>query len=346
MKIQPISLHAGADTNASGTANRLLSGLKPGAQLDVEVVRQEKDGELTIRIGGLAVRARSSVMLEPGQTVRVRVMSSWPDLLMKLIASSTTEGKDLQRLLLKGLPLMEPETLRALWVDIAGECRWLSGANARGQDWMALLQSYVLQAGKIDLPSYLQRCGLLLEAKIARWVLSRGRRRAPLPDLKALILRMMQGSNRPLQATGRLYDLLQGAQSMSLVSREDETQLYLPLMLWGWQRGEWGDLTVFRDGGRSGKRRGWWVRLRLELGDLGRLSVEILLQANLLHCRFRTSDARTQRAIEKALPVLQSSLADMNAWAVRCDCRPLEDEGGEWDGCPANVPEGLFQTMA
>ena len=172
--------------------------------------------------------------------------------------------------------------------------------------------------------------------------------RGPWPDLKGLFLRILhtiEQKGEQSVGTREFLDLIQGAQSQSLLAKEGETSLYLPLLLWGFQQGDWGDLRIHGEGGREEKqqKKHWSVLIRLDLKSFGKLMVKLVLSSNLLHCNIRASDKETQAMIEEGLSELRGRLRSLGLEGVQCECGPLRDES-EWENPERGaLPEGIVK---
>ena len=168
----------------------------------------------------------------------------------------------------------------------------------------------------------------------------------PWPDLKGLFLRILQTIEQKGEqsvGTREFLDLIQGSQSLSLLAKEGETSLYLPLLLWGFQQGDWGDLRIHGEGGREEKqqKKHWSVLMRLDLKSFGKLIVKLVLSKNLLHCNIRASDKETQAMIEEGLSELRSRLRTLGLEGVQCECGPMKDDS-EWENPDRDtLPAGL-----
>jgi flagellar hook-length control protein FliK len=170
----------------------------------------------------------------------------------------------------------------------------------------------------------------------------------PWPDLKGLFLRILQTIEQKGEqsvGTREFLDLIQGSQSLSLLAKEGETSLYLPLLLWGLQQGDWGDLRIHGEGGQQDEKqqkKHWSVLMRLDLKSFGRLIVKLVLSKNLLHCNIRASNKETQAMIEEGLSELRGRLRSLGLEGVQCECGPMKDDS-EWENPDRDtLPAGLL----
>jgi hypothetical protein len=346
MKIQQVPSPVHLIPARSAEVSRFLQVLRLGEVLNAEILDQLGDSKVRVRLGDRVLIASYPGPLESGAVFRVQVASPWPNVLLKILPPLSTHESTLQRILWKVLPYLDAEVAKQLWNQAFEELKLLQPQGFLGkEDAASCLLRLCLGPASWNLLTYLKESGLLLESKLA------GRagfepRGGPAFDLKALILQGLHGNYE--NASGRqaiwgLLDLIQGAQSLSLISRDGETHLYLPLLLWGFQEGDWGDLMIRGQGGGRGKRgRSWSVHLRLDLKMLGKLLVHMTLNGGLLRCSVRAAKPSTQRQIQEGLPVLQGKLFALGFRAVRCRCSALDDLE-TWSKASWVIPEGILQ---
>jgi hypothetical protein len=347
MKIQHIPSPAHLIPTKSGEITRFLQGLRLGDVLEAEVLDRIGEGMVKVRLGHRIVTASCPGSLERGAVFRAQVVAPWPDVLLRTVNIGTEHASALQRVLWKALPHLDAEGGKQLWIRAFEELKLLQmGGNQTGQDAVSFWLKHSLGPGSWNLATYLRGCGLLLEPKLAGRVPRHDPDRGPGSDLKALILRILHG--QPEKAAGRqaisgLFDLIQGSQSLNLLSRHGETHLYLPLLFYGFQAGDWGDLTI--RGHREGKRRrgkSWTITIRMDLCTLGKLIVHMTMKHNVLKCSVLASNPSTRGQVKGGLPTLRGRLAALGFRGVSCRCGTLEDPE-EWFKASRVVPEGILE---
>jgi hypothetical protein len=319
--------------------------MRLGEVLRAEVLEHRGGGQALIRIGGQSILAQCPRNLEIGVPFHVNITSLSPQILLRIMPNHGQLVGFLRQSLWRTLPFLESEAGRRLWSEAFQEWRSL---DARGRPGIlsTLLQNR-LGPGSWNTHTYLLSSGLMFEAKLAGRVKGFDTGKGPWPDLKGQLQRILHGESEgvDLRATKGIINLIRGCQSLSLLSKEGETTLYLPLMLWGFEEGDWGDLRIQGEGTEKDAARSWKVTIRLDLSTIGRLRIQLHLHKRTLHCEIKSSEDSTLKLIRSELSGLQERLAALNFQRVRCRCGSIVDPD-DWTEPLLSMPEGLLKVRA
>lgn len=321
--------------------------LSEGQVVEALVLEEGPGGRFLVDLGGWRTWARCTVALETGQRVRLLVAQLGPEIMLRVVGSEEISGWGVLAARLRlALPWMTWEALGELLDHAMKE---LGRAERAWQGDPKIPYELVVAAHHLDLRWMLRASGLLLEAKLGRMAL--GENQPLWPDLKGRLLQLLTRGEDRGGAAGPwkyLVHLIEGSQAISSMARDrGELQILLPIPPWWMPRGSWGELRLRGDPFQGGKarRNRWFLTLRLELEDLGRIMARLYLGERALRCELWASDSRMRVLMEEELAGLQARLLKLGLSRVDCAVGLLEEEQ-QWEEMMSEVPGCLMGIVA
>jgi len=267
---------------------QLLPQLDQGQLLRALVVGAGREGRFLLEIGGNRLTASSQAPLSPGQLLQLQVVSTSPEIQLRIVGDSLNQffGRSLNLLgsnidlagLFRALPPGQPPALESLSL----------ASRTLLEGFFSLQQSALTSRdGGAILQQLINSIGLNFERLLAA-----GDKAGALQTLKAALLELaqtMRSSEGVAASAGRL---LQSVEMMQLAQLQaaNEAFFILPLPLPFIERGY---LVVERD--QAGKQREDQAgeqrfSLHLTMTELGHLQVDFLRNDEGLFIRFHAED--------------------------------------------------------
>jgi hypothetical protein len=315
----------------------------------LEVLEMGSGGRALVRAGGQVFAARCQTTIPLGGPIRVEVASVRPEILLRVAPEAQGPLESLRRSIWRAIPLLDGDGPWRLWDEALGE--WRAWGMAEEAPSPHLLRGHMFPGpGMLAHPrTWLAASGLLLEAKLGR--LARGALGPGelAPDLKGWLLRVLQAAEKKgesLPATGDLLEILEGGQSLALLSQKGGAAPQIPLLLWGPLPQDRGEARIRKGSpGVAGGEGRWEVTVRLELAALGRIVIHLGLGEDCLECSLRASEPSTERLLQAGIQTLREGLLALGLGRVQCRCGPMEPGDGR-EGPWGALPDGLLDTRA
>lgn len=326
--------------------------LSLGRVVQALVLEIRSDGRVLVEIEGQQLWARSTVQAGPGQLLNLQVQALVPELVFRALGAFERDHQAFLALCLKkGLYFMSWEALGGLLRQAQEEMEQ-TGINWRAESSGLFPEEFSpSRTEHWDLGKLLRASGLFLEAKLKEAVLGKADATAVFPDLKADLLRALHQASSTSSRGGslhRMLDMLQGAQSLALLGKEQESlQLVASLPPWWMPKGSWGDLSISQwVRGKDGiPKRGWSMTLRMELEDMGKILARVYILGELLGCELKASREDVRERILEEISSLKDGLGGIWPAFVECSIGAL-DESSDWSEPELQLPESLLGVTA
>jgi hypothetical protein len=267
---------------------QLLPQLDQGQLLKALVVGAGREGRFLLEIGGNRLTASSQAPLSPGQLLQLQVVSTSPEIQLRIIGDSLNQffGRSLTLLgsnidlagLFRALPPGQPPALESLSL----------ASRTLLEGFFSLQQSALTgrDSGAI-LKQLINSIGLNFERLLAA-----GDKAGALQTLKAALLELAQTMRSAEGVAANAGRLLQSVEMMQLAQLQaaNDAIFILPLPLPYIERGY---LVVERDqegkqeGDQAGEQR---FSLHLTMAELGHLQIDFLQNDEGLFIRFHAED--------------------------------------------------------
>ncbi|TKB25838.1 hypothetical protein FCL47_12085 [Desulfopila sp. IMCC35006] len=281
-----------------------------GQLLKALVVEARGDNRFILDIGGTRQAVRSEAALAPGQSLRLQVVRTEPQVELQIVASplSQLQGRSLTMLgkaidltgLVQNFQQQDPSLLERL----------SPATRSTLEGFFTLQQSGVEgKEGGLVLRQLINTLGLNLEQLLAR-----GDKDSALHTLKAALLEITNSFTSPGDITESTRKILTTLELFQLVQLQttNDTQLILPLPL---PFLEQGYLLINQDDKDSGENNTAGAENRfsvhLTVSGLGNLQVDFLQNAEGLFIRFRADSQEKADFIATYSADLTKALTDI-----------------------------------
>lgn len=279
-----------------------------GQQFKAVVVEASGDKRFVLDIGGTRQAVQSEANLAPGQTLRLQVIRTEPQIELQIVAGSQNrlQGRSLTMLgknidlagLLQKFQQQSPALLAAISTT----------SRSTLDGFLALQQNGVEgKEGGVILRQLIDNLGLNLEQLLAR-----GDKNAAVHTLKAALLEIAHSFTSAgdiAEATHKILSTLELFQLAQLQVASD-TQLILPLPLPFIEQGylliDQGEKDAENDTAGSENR----FSLHLTVSALGNLQIDFLQNLEGLFIRFRAENQEIADFIAAFSPDLKKALTD------------------------------------
>ena len=310
--ISPLTpiLPVGSATSQSGGRNHGGSFASPGQFLKGIVLEVRGEGRFLLDIAGNQITAESKAALSAGQSLRLQVIQTAPQIELKIVSGTVDQffGRSLTLLgknidltgLFQAFNQQPPSALSSLPTSTRNviENFFLSQQNTfSGSDGGAVLKQLV------------DRLGLSLEN-----ILARGDTASASLTLKAALLdlaHIFQNAQNISDAASKILttiELFQLAQLQTSSDRQFIFPLPLPFV-------EQGYLLIDRDSdAQSGKDNGPQNRrfsLHINMTELGNIQIDFLSIEETLYIHFRTDSQEKVEFVEQFSEQLKEAISDI-----------------------------------
>ncbi len=281
-----------------------------GELLKALVVEAKGDNRFILDIGGTRQSVKSEAMLSPGQTLKLQVVKTEPQIELKIISSpqDQLQGRSLTLLgknidltsLFQSLQQQSPPPLDSVSPI----------TRSTLENFLSLQQNGVAgKEGGIVLKQLIDNLGLNLEQLLAR-----GDKNGAVHTLKAALLEIAHSFNTAssiAETTNKIISTLELFQIVQL-QVGGETQLIFPLPLPFIERGylviEQDDKDSESSNSEAAENR---FSLHLTVSDLGDLQIDFLKNKEGLWIRFRAGDQEKADFIESFSDELKKAITDI-----------------------------------
>jgi len=331
-------------------ANLPLPQFRAGEVLNVNIIEKIAADQYLLSVKGATIRANSSLLLDAGEQIRVRVQSVVPQIVLNLFDAVPKDAAQINAQLIQWR--LDPDS----FVSLLGRLSEISSLlkselpgflRGEAQALLALFSSLVFSSRTRNNPlfvkDFLSRCGLLLESDLAaalagsetahREVSSKGNLKAALFKLAAALQEAGQGNFSRTEAAGlaslasfasEALNTIQGRQVAALVYQNNESGLYLqiPLEL---SKG-YGTADIFikpDDKNAEGKNKFSSCRLVLFLSMdlLGQIVVDASLRAGRITCVLKCEDEKSVQIINAEAEKLKVALSAIGYTVEKIECQ-------------------------
>jgi len=340
------------------TTQRLafISHLTAGQLLEGKVVRSLSNHTFLINFKGSKVVAESMIPLKPGQQISVRVIQTYPQVVMNLETEGIIEQKALS-LIRSYLPLQIHwgeliESLRGVLTDKKLHLlemvvdREILGKVISCLSSLSFDEDKVVDSGKIK--QFIENSGLLYESKLKQSLLLEGRLPKHLmkmveKDLKGLLLNLSQkledatgrlNEGRDTVLRGKVVNLLRMVNSSIkrielhqlvnyLTTRNDQQLVFqIPLVL---PEGIKTAELYIRYGYQRGKKRkikqdDFYMVFLLNMRGLGDLRVDTHLFKKKISCKIQVSNRVVANFVKGNFSELTQRLESLDYQVEKLDC--------------------------
>ena len=330
--------------------NLPLPQFRAGEVLNVNIIEKIAADQYLLSVKGATIRANSSLLLDAGEQIRVRVQSVVPQIVLNLFDAVPKDAAQINAQLIQWR--VDPDS----FVSLLGRLSEISSLlkselpgflRGEAQALLALFSSLVFSSRTRNNPlfvkDFLSRCGLLLESDLAaalagsetahREVSSKGNLKAALFKLAAALQEAGQGNFSRTEAAGlaslasfasEALNTIQGRQVAALVYQNNESGLYLqiPLEL---SKG-YGTADIFikpDDKNAEGKNKFSSCRLVLFLSMdlLGQIVVDASLRAGRITCVLKCEDEKSVQIINAEAEKLKVALSAIGYTVEKIECQ-------------------------
>ena len=330
--------------------NLPLPQFRAGEVLNVNIIEKIAADQYLLSVKGATIRANSSLLLDAGEQIRVRVQSVVPQIVLNLFDAVPKDAAQINAQLIQWR--LDPDS----FVSLLGRLSEISSLlkselpgflRGEAQALLALFSSLVFSSRTRNNPlfvkDFLSRCGLLLESDLAaalagsetahREVSSKGNLKAALFKLAAALQEAGQGNFSRTEAAGlaslasfasEALNTIQGRQVAALVYQNNESGLYLqiPLEL---SKG-YGTADIFikpDDKNAEGKNKFSSCRLVLFLSMdlLGQIVVDASLRAGRITCVLKCEDEKSVQIINAEAEKLKVALSAIGYTVEKIECQ-------------------------
>jgi len=330
--------------------NLPLPQFRAGEVLNVNIIEKIAADQYLLSVKGATIRANSSLLLNAGEQIRVRVQSVVPQIVLNLFDAVPKDAAQINAQLIQWR--VDPDS----FVSLLGRLSEISSLlkselpgflRGEAQALLALFSSLVFSSRTRNNPlfvkDFLSRCGLLLESDLAaalagsetahREVSSKGNLKAALFKLAAALQEAGQGNFSRTEAAGlaslasfasEALNTIQGRQVAALVYQNNESGLYLqiPLEL---SKG-YGTADIFikpDDKNAEGKNKFSSCRLVLFLSMdlLGQIVVDASLRAGRITCVLKCEDEKSVQIINAEAEKLKVALSAIGYTVEKIECQ-------------------------
>jgi len=331
--------------------NLPLPQFRAGEVLNVNIIEKIAADQYLLSVKGATIRANSSLLLNAGEQIRVRVQSVVPQIVLNLFDAVPKDAAQINAQLIQWR--VDPDSFVSLLGRLSEISSLLKSVELPGflrgeaQALLALFSSLVFSSRTRNNPlfvkDFLSRCGLLLESDLAaalagsetahREVSSKGNLKAALFKLAAALQEAGQGNFSRTEAAGlaslasfasEALNTIQGRQVAALVYQNNESGLYLqiPLEL---SKG-YGTADIFikpDDKNAEGKNKFSSCRLVLFLSMdlLGQIAVDASLRAGRITCVLKCEDEKSVQIINAEAEKLKVALSAIGYTVEKIECQ-------------------------
>ena len=331
-------------------ANLPLPQFRAGEVLNVNIIEKIAADQYLLSVKGATIRANSSLLLDAGEQIRVRVQSVVPQIVLNLFDAVPKDAAQINAQLIQWR--LDPDS----FVSLLGRLSEISSLlkselpgflRGEAQALLALFSSLVFSSRTRNNPlfvkDFLSRCGLLLESDLAAAlagsetahseVSSKGNLKAAVLKLAAALQEAGQGKLSRTEAAGlaslasfasEALNAIQVRQAAALVYQNNESGLYLqiPLEL---SKG-YGTADIFikpDDKNAEGKNKFSSCRLVLFLSMdlLGQIAVDASLRAGRITCVLKCEDEKSVQIINAEAEKLKVALSAIGYTVEKIECQ-------------------------
>jgi hypothetical protein len=312
--IAPLSPSAvlGSSTSGAGGQQYNPQQMQNGQTMQARVVEAAGDNKFVLDIGSNRILAQSdTVSLSPGQSLRLEVTATSPQLELRIIAPS------LQQFLGHSLSFISQKLdlgplLQLLQQPPNPAIETLTPANRQVLEAFWGLQQQKTSGGKEGgevLRQIMDTLGLQLEAKLGR-----GIKDESATSLKSALLELahlFQGSEKIAESSKTLLSIIESFQ-LSQLQMDQSKSLILPLPLPFLEQGYLLiDQKQDQETADQGQRKQLHFSLHLALTGLGDLNIEFLQTAEGLWMRFICDSQEKADFVGQFGDDLRQQLADL-----------------------------------
>lgn len=319
MDIKPVTPHSVA-TFTVGSARAGGTAWVQGQTLAAEVVALSGDGRVALKIDNVVIQAQTTVALALGQSLRLTVASTTPQVILQPAAPDGAAAL-LAQALRQALPRQAP-----LQDFVAQLVQLLRPAAGRPPALPPPLQPLARElflsfatAAEVTTPPGLQRAlrdsGLFLEAKLAR-ALGDPKGAVPTHDLKAGLLRLLEAAAdephiaRHIEAALARLQVQQGS-AVNQIDTDHRVWLFeLPV-----RRDDNAEVLRFhieREARRPGDNiQRYNITVAFEIGTLGPVQARIMAQEHSIAVNLWAENEATVALFRHHLPELDQQLRQL-----------------------------------
>ena len=308
------------DTNGR-TVHGSLPLLKVGQEISALVIEQHADGRLVLDLGGSLVEANDPGGLTPGQTLRLRVDLTDPQVMLHIVEQDLSLEGELTKLMRRYLPGNQQVSLAALSESLAARGPFEDFGTPTRLDKLKLLLADLFQKREPLTPDrliqFVRDGGLHYEMKLSKAVAGDPGQLMQIADrdLKGLLLGALEelnkvGSQSDLQKTiaGQLH-CIEGQQVANLLAQFEDHGVQLQIPFFSPSGFSTVSLAVQPDGrtkSRPEERRknGYNILFIFDLEDFGRTRINA-------HLRNRDLSVTFYIERETSLTLLRGELAGL-----------------------------------
>jgi hypothetical protein len=340
----------------SPKTNLPLPQFKAGEVLWVNVIEKIAADQYLMSAKGSALRAASSVLLNPGDKIRVRVQSVLPQIVFNLLDALPQEvSAKINAQLIQWRA--NPDSFAQLLGRLSEFSALLKATDLPGflpKEADALLSIFTsiifsprTRNNQLFVKDFLSRFGLFLESDLAREAAFTDGKGAGVfmkDNLKAYLLKLAASLHEEAQGeegragaarlaalasfTSEALSIIETRQALNTVFQSNESGLYLQVPLALGQA--YGQADIFikpDDHGADGKNKFSSCRfvIFLDMDILGRIAVDALLREGRIKCVIRCENTNTVRLIGTKLDKLKEALIGTGYNVDLLDCLKAQD---------------------
>jgi hypothetical protein len=284
---------------------------QPGQFLKALVLEVKPENRFLIDIGGNRLLAQSEAPLAPGQTLQLQVITTTPQIELKIVSDNLSQffGRSLTLLgkniditgLLQSIQQYTPSSLESL-----------TSPTGNTLSTYFTLQNTPLEGDKsgLILKQLIDRLGLSLERLLAE-----GNKEAASNTLKAALLELGQsfkGADAVAEHTNRILTTIELFQLAQIHMDEGDRQFLFPLPL---PFVEQGFLLIENNGqrGNQGDYAESVIRfsLHLTMSDLGHLRIDFFHIQEGLYVRFHTDSQEKATFVSHFSDELKQAISEV-----------------------------------
>lgn len=298
--------------------------------VSAKVLAQLADGRVQLSVNGRTVTAKTGLLLNPGEAVKLQVMQEKEAVILKLIGPGQRVTANHVSALLGSL------TRNESIFDLSGQ---------RLGPIKQLMADISLKSGKADdqfLPRLLEKGGLLLENKLSQLVQS-GQSPTDIrikinqiigQDMKAALLNeltnMISGKAGAPPSAMTLSESIEGFQVLNQSSAESG-RFILPFPIFNDAAFKFGQLLIDTGGQREDVKKGdddrvTHISFLLDMSRLGPMRADFSIYKQDISGRFLFKDSETCRYMESLIPQLKDQLGEREFMLRQINCEVAQKE--------------------
>ncbi len=300
---------------------------KKNQVVSATVLKLLPEGKALLQVAGQTVTARTALLLTPGEDLRLKVMQSGDDMILKLIPPEK-EAKP-----------GRAQSLARLFANAKIGPRVPEGLAGFSKKMLTELSVKSRTADPQFLPRLIEKGGLLFEQKLAQFV---GNASGNTPvktalgqlinqDLRAVLLQQLQVSGSGSEPGRAVMSVLEHLESFAQVNHSgQESNRYLfPFPILDDNGFRFGQLLVDTGRGKADaaeheNKSVVNVSFLLEMSNLGALRADFSILKKAIYGRFLLKDDDTCAYAGALMPELKKRLSVLGYEVGNIECRPAQ----------------------